>query len=78
MLKVTVEDAVRDLKALLEQVARGEEVVLMEQDREVARLIPPQSREQWLANMRVFRSSLQIKGEPLSATVIKARQEGRY
>jgi antitoxin (DNA-binding transcriptional repressor) of toxin-antitoxin stability system len=70
MLKVTVEDAARDLKALLEQVARGEEVVLVEQG---DRLIPPQPKEQWLANMKVFRSSLQIKGEPLSATVIKAR-----
>jgi antitoxin (DNA-binding transcriptional repressor) of toxin-antitoxin stability system len=35
--------AKRDKK---EQVARGEEVILMEQDREVARLIPPQPRDE--------------------------------
>ncbi|WP_442938948.1 type II toxin-antitoxin system Phd/YefM family antitoxin [Nostoc sp.] len=30
-----------NLKSLLEQVARGEEVILLEQDKAVARLVPP-------------------------------------
>lgn len=32
MLKASVEEAARNLKALLEQVAAGEEVILVEQD----------------------------------------------
>lgn len=78
MLRITVEEAARNLKALLERVAKGEEVVLLEQGKEVARLVPVQAKEQWLASKKVFRNSLQVKGEPLSATVIQARQEERY
>ncbi len=78
MSKISVEEASRNLKAILEQVAKGEEVILVEKDKPVARLVPPQSREEWLASMKEFRASLRVKGEPLSATVIKARQEERY
>jgi antitoxin (DNA-binding transcriptional repressor) of toxin-antitoxin stability system len=75
MLKVSVEDALRDLKPLLEQVAQGEEIVLCEQDKALAKLVPVQSRERWIADMQDFRASLQLKGEALSSTIIKARQE---
>ncbi len=78
MSKISVEEASRNLKAILEQVAKGEEVILVEKDKPVARLVPPESREEWLASMKEFRASLRVKGEPLSATVIKARQEERY
>ncbi|NEP83880.1 MAG: DUF433 domain-containing protein [Okeania sp. SIO3C4] len=36
------------------------------------------TREEWLASLRKFRDSVWVSGEPLSATVIKARQEERY
>jgi antitoxin (DNA-binding transcriptional repressor) of toxin-antitoxin stability system len=75
MLKVTVEEALRDLKPLLEQVAQGEEVILCEQDKAFAKLVPLKSRERWLADMAEFRGSLQVSGEALSATIVKGRQE---
>lgn len=75
MLKITVEEAARNLKSLLEQVAKGEEVILLEQNKTVARLVPPLSKEQRLAIIKQFRDSLVIKGEALSATVINARKE---
>jgi len=78
MFRITVEEAARNLKSLLERVAKGEEVILVEQGKPVARLVPLQAKEQWLASRKVFRDSLQVKGEPLSATVIKTRQEERY
>jgi prevent-host-death family protein len=78
MFTITVEEAARNLKPLLERVAKGEEVILIEQGKPVARLVPLQAKEQWLASRKVLRDSLQVKGEPLSATVIKARQEERY
>ncbi len=78
MSKVSVEEAVSNLKALLEQVAAGEEIIIVEQDKPVARLVPPSTEEEVFADMRQFRASLSVKGESLSQTVIKARQEERY
>ena len=78
MLKISVEEASRNLKALLEKVAQGEEIVLVEQEKAVARLVPPQTKEQWLDSLKKFRNSITVHGEPLSKTVIEARQEERY
>jgi antitoxin (DNA-binding transcriptional repressor) of toxin-antitoxin stability system len=75
MLKVSVEEALSNLKSLLEQVAQGEEIILCKQDKAFAKLVPLQSRERWLADMQDFRASLQVRGEALSLTVIKSRQE---
>ena len=77
MLRISVEEAAGQLKAFLERVARGEEIILIEQDKEVARLVPPLKREQWLTYTKQFRESLQVQGESLSATVIRTRQEER-
>lgn len=78
MSKVSVEDAILNLKALLEQVAAGEEVVIVDRDKAVAGLVPPSTEEEIFADMRQFRESLSVKGESLSQTVIRARQEERY
>jgi prevent-host-death family protein len=78
MPKISVEEASQNLQALLDQVAKGEEVILVQEGKEVARLVPPQTKEEWLASMREFRASIQIKGEPMSQTVIRLRQEERY
>ncbi|WP_335236874.1 type II toxin-antitoxin system Phd/YefM family antitoxin [Nostoc sp.] len=77
MLRISVEEAAMNLKSLLELVARGEEVILLDQDKVVARLVPPLQKEQRLVTMKKFRESLAIKGESLSATVINARIEER-
>jgi antitoxin (DNA-binding transcriptional repressor) of toxin-antitoxin stability system len=77
VLRISVEEAAIDLKSLLERVAKGEEVILLEQDKAVARLVPPLQKEERLASMKQFRDSLAIKGESLSATVINARTEER-
>ena len=53
-------------------------MILVQEDKPVARLVPPQTKEQCLVSMKEFRDSLQVEGEPLSATAIKARQEERY
>lgn len=78
MLKVSVEEAAINLKNLLERVAEGEEVILLDQNKIVARLVPPEQREQRLASMKQFRDGLTVKGEPLSTTIINARKEERY
>jgi antitoxin (DNA-binding transcriptional repressor) of toxin-antitoxin stability system len=78
VLKISVEEAVVNLKNLLEQVAKGEEIILLEENQVVARLVPPQKKEQRLARMKKFRNTLAVKGEPLSATIINARIEERH
>jgi prevent-host-death family protein len=78
MLKISVEEAARNLKDVLERVAKGEEVILVEQEKAVARIVPLQQKEQWLASRKEFRDSLQVKGEPLSVTVINQRHQERY
>ncbi|MEH2065460.1 MAG: hypothetical protein V7K50_24905 [Nostoc sp.] len=77
VLRISVEEAAINLKSLLERVARGEEVILLEQDKAVARLVPPLQKKERLASIKQFRDSLTIKGESLSATVINARTEER-
>ena len=77
MLRISVEEAARNLKELLERVAKGEEVILVDQEKAVARIVPLQQKEQWLARTKEFRDSLQVKGEPLSVTVINERQQER-
>lgn len=78
MLKISVEEAAINLKNLLEQVAKGEEVILLEDNQVVARLVPPQKKEQRLASMKQFRDALVVKGEPLSTTVVNTRIEERH
>jgi len=77
VLKISVEEATINFKNLLEQVAKGEEVILLKENQIVARLVPPQKKEQRLASMKQFRDALAIKGESLSATIINARIEER-
>lgn len=78
MLKISVEEAAINLRSILEQVAKGEEVILLEQNQVVARLVPPRQKEQRLASMRKFRDALTFKGESLSTTIINARTEERH
>ena len=78
MSKVSVEEACRNLKVLLEQVSKGEEIILLEQERIVARLVPPLKKEEVLNQARKLRKSLAINNESLSQTVVKLRQEERY
>ncbi|MFB2918341.1 type II toxin-antitoxin system Phd/YefM family antitoxin [Aerosakkonema funiforme] len=78
MSKITVEEASQNLQAILEQVAKGEEVILVQEGKPVARIVPPLSNEQRLAELKKFRDSIQVKGEPMSQTVIRLRQEERY
>ena len=57
-------------------ISRGYSIV--DRNKPVARLVPPSIEEDVFADMRQFRESLSVKGESLSQTVIRARQEERY
>ncbi len=78
MNQVSVREARQNLKALLDQVAAGHEVVLLRRGKEVARLVPPAGDKSRLPSLKDFRESISLKGESLSAEVIKGRREERY
>ena len=77
MLRMTVEEALVNLKDLLTELAEGKQVVLIENDQEIARLIPSTNRVGLIEDTRIFRRSLQTSGESLSSTIIREREEER-
>lgn len=78
MPAISVEEAKQSLQAILEKVAKGEEVTILQSGQVVARVVLPLSKEQRLARRKAFRNSINVKGEPMSATVIRLREEARY
>ncbi len=77
-MQVNVKDAKGKLSSLLDYVEAGEEVIITRHGKEVARLVPIQGKAKPLPSMAYFRSSIHVTGEPLSATVIRERDEERY
>ena len=77
MLEVNVKNARSNLSSLLDLVERGEEIIITRRGKKVARLAPPQT-ERTLPSLKEFRSSLSVRGKPMSQTVIDGRREERY
>jgi prevent-host-death family protein len=78
MKTVSVAEARRMFKALLDEVSSGHEVSLVRRGCEIARLVPPKRVRRRLPSLASFRSSIRVMGEPVSRTVIRARREARY
>jgi antitoxin (DNA-binding transcriptional repressor) of toxin-antitoxin stability system len=80
IVQISLTEASAELVSLVEAALIGEEVVILKDNQPIIKLTllePSQKRSYWLARNRKFRNSLQVKGEPLSTTVIKARQGER-
>lgn len=77
-MEINVKEARNKLSSLLDRVEEGNEVVLLRRGKEVARLVPPSGMGKRLPSLRDFRSSIKIKGNTLSETVIQNRQEEHY
>jgi prevent-host-death family protein len=78
MPAISVEEAKQNLQTILEKVAKGEEVTIVQEGKVVARVVPPLSKDLRLARRKAFRNSINMKGEPISQTVLKIREEARY
>ncbi len=78
MSQVSVKEARENLKALLDRVEAGEEVVILRRGKEVARLVPPARTTDRLPSLRLFRESIKVKGTAMSRTVIEERRQARY
>jgi prevent-host-death family protein len=78
MKTVSVAEARRRFKTLLDEVSSGHEVAVVRRGREVARLVPPKRRARRLPALSSFRTSIRVRGEAVSRAVIRGRREGRY
>ena len=78
MKTVSVAEARRRFKALLDEVSSGHPVSVIRRGHEVARLVPPRAKRLRLPDLSPFRASIRVKGEPLSRTVVRARRAARY
>ncbi len=81
MNPVSVYDARNRLSALLDQVERGEEVVITRRGKAVARLVPagvPDRPRAAVAGLRALRASIAERGVALTSADLQAmRDEGR-
>jgi len=78
MEEINVRDARRELKALLDRVEQGEEIVILRHGKPVARLVPPRPEAEPLPSMKSFRASLGYAPKGLVREVIAGRDEERY
>ena len=78
MKTVSVAEARKQLKVLLDQVSSGDQISLVRRGREVARLVPPKRKGRRLPALGSFRASIHLTGGPVSRVVVRARREGRY
>ncbi len=77
-MDVGVKEARSKFKTLLDQVEKGKEIIIRRRGREVARMVPPPGEEKQLPSLKNFRSSVRLKGEPLSKIVTRNRKQERY
>jgi prevent-host-death family protein len=71
-----IREARQNLSVLLEQVAKGREVLITDRGRPVARLVPPCSESnQAFKSHRRLRAGVKLNGRPLSESVALDRED---
>ncbi len=77
-MEINAKEARGKLSSLLKRVEKGDEIVVVRRGKQVARLVPFRRKEKHLPQLREFRASIRVKGEPLSVAVLHGREEERY
>lgn len=77
-MEINVKEARGKMGLLIKRVKNGEEVIILHRRKKVARLVPIDSQGKTLPSLKNFRSSISIKGKPLSNVVVEQRNEERY
>ncbi len=79
MLEINIKELRDHLAHFITQVEAGEEIKITRRGKVVATLTPPpvQSPRQ-LPDLTEFRASIKLRGEEMSETIIRERQEARY
>ena len=78
-MTITAKEARKQFKQLVDAAERGETVTITRRGKKVARLVPAEEKgRKRLPDLSAFRASFEVKGKPLSETVIEMRREARY
>ena len=82
-MKISAKEARKRFSEILNLVSVGEEILITRRGNVEAKLIRHEEKDQAKKKKRfpdltAFRESIEIKGEPLSETVIRNREEERY
>ncbi len=75
---VNIREARSRLSQLIKQAEAGHRIVVARRGIDVAELGPVRKTARKLPDMSLFRASIRIKGEPMSRTVSRMRDEERY
>lgn len=78
MERVSVKELRESLRTYVERAEAGEEIVILKRGKEVARLAPPERKGGKFPDLTEFRASIEVRGEPMSETVIRQRREARF
>lgn len=78
MRRVSVREAREQLRALLDDVAAGEEIVVVRRGKSVARLVPAGDDAKRLPVLADFRGSIQMQGGTVGEELAAARREERF
>jgi len=76
--RVSVREARQGLRQLLDQVQAGDEVVVLRQGVEVARIVAPKRKTTLLPDLKSLRTSIKLRGTTLSQEVQDGRRYGPY
>jgi len=76
--KLSIREARAQFCTLIDAVSHGEPVVITRHGKKIAGLFPFKDAKKKLPSMKKFRESISVKGDTLSNTVIKQRNEERY
>jgi len=78
MKSINIRELTHHFSAYLKIVKRGEHIVVMERNLPVADIIPHNENVEAPPAWKRTIQRIRIKGEPLSKTVIRMREEERY
>jgi antitoxin (DNA-binding transcriptional repressor) of toxin-antitoxin stability system len=76
MMRISIDEA-KDLRALLERAEAGEEIAILREGKEVARLVPTAPEPKRFPDLSEFRASIKLKGESPLGALLKLREEAR-
>ena len=79
MKKVPVNKVREQLAKYLNEAERGEEVIITKHNKPIARLVHyKETKKPQFPDMDEFRKKIEVKGKPLSETVIAMRRNARF
>jgi prevent-host-death family protein len=78
MIEISAKEARSKLSMLLKYAEAGDEVVILRRGKKVARLLPSRDEGRRLPSLREFRASIRVKGDTMSAVIMRERKEKRY